>query len=172
MGSTLTVDNIVGATTAANVKLPEGSVVGYKTVTAATSTQFNTNTYTLVTGMQIAYAPKFSTSKLMFNVQCHMFFGQLQNAWASVSMKLLNSTDSAALHTDTGYGTGKYSTDASDREMAYLHLFTEYAPGATTSKTYQFQVAKITGSGSGSGFDANNPSYGGGGRITILEIAQ
>ena len=170
--STLTVDNIVGASTAANVKLPEGSVVGYKTVAAATSTQFNTNSYTLVTGMEIAYAPKFSTSKLMFNVQCHMFFGQYQNAWASVGMKLYCNTDSVALHTDTGYGTGKYSSDANDREMAYLHLFTEYSPGATTAKTYQLQVAKVQGSGSGSGFDANNSSYGGGGRITILEIAQ
>ena len=172
MGSTLTVDNIVGATTAANLKLPSGCMVGQKTVTAATSTQFNTNTYTLVTGMEIAYAPKFSTSKLMFMVQCHMFFGQLQNAWASVSMKLINTTDGVALSTDTGYGTGKYSTDASDREMAYLHLFSEYTPGATSSKTYQLQVAKIQGSGSGSGFDANNNNYGACGRITILEIAQ
>ena len=172
MGSTLTVDNIVGATTAANVKMPEGSVVGYKTVAASTATAVNTNSYTLVTGMEIAYTPKFSTSKLMFNVQCHMFFGQLQNAWASISMKLINTTDGVAISTDTGYGTGKYSTDANDREMAYLHLFTEYAPGATTAKTYQLQVAKLQGSGSGSSFDANNNNYGAGGRITILEIAQ
>ena len=172
MGSTLTVDTIQGATTAANVKLPSGGVVGQKTVAAATSTQFNTNTYTLVTGMEIAYAPKFSTSKLMFMIQCHMFFGQYQNSWASVSMRLRNTTDGANLHTDIGYGTGKWSSDASDREMAYLHLLTEYAPGATSSKTYQLQVAKIQGSGAGSGFDANNQNYGGGGRITILEIAQ
>ena len=101
-----------------------------------------------------------------------MFFGQYQNAWASVSMKLMNTTDNVALSTDTGYGTGKYSTDPNDREMAYLHLFAEYAPGATSSKTYQLQVAKIQGSGNGSGFDANNNNYGAGGRITILEIAQ
>ena len=68
MASTLTVDNIVGATTAANVQLPSGCMVGQKTVAAASSTQFNTNTYTLVTGMEIAYAPKFATSKLMFQI--------------------------------------------------------------------------------------------------------
>ena len=30
----------------------------------------------------------------------------------------------------------------------------------TSSKTYQLQVAKIQGSGNGSGFDANNNNYG------------
>ena len=45
MGSTLTVDNIVGATTAANVKLPAGTILQtvrgeYRTYTTFTSTSF------------------------------------------------------------------------------------------------------------------------------------
>ena len=51
MGSTLTVDNIVGATTAANVKFPEGTPVGWKTAAAVTSTQFNTNSYVTASGI-------------------------------------------------------------------------------------------------------------------------
>ena len=172
MGSTLTVDNIVGATTAANVKLPEGTPVGWKTAAAATSTQFNTNSFVTASGITLSYAPKYSTSILYFNVHIHAFFGQYQNNWASIGVKLINTTDSAVIFQDVGYGTGKWSSDLSDREMGYINFNGAYSPNSTSSKTYTVQVAKLTGSGAGSGMDVNNPSYGGGGRLTVMEIAQ
>ena len=172
MGSTLIVDNIQGATTAANVKLPEGTPVGWKTAASATSTQFNTDSFVNVSNITLSYAPKYSTSILYFNIHIHAFFGQYQNNWASIGVKLINATDNVTLLTDVGYGTAKYSTDANDREMAYINFDAAYSPNSTSSKTYNVQVAKLTGSGAGSGMDVNNPSYGSGGRITVLEIAQ
>ena len=172
MGSTLTVDNIVGATTAANVKFPEGTPVGWKTASAVVSTQFNTNSFVTPSGITLSYAPKYSTSILYFNIHLHAFFGQYQNNWATVGCKLINTTDSVILFQDVGYGTGKYSTDANDREMSYIGFNGAYSPNSASSKTYAVQVAKLAGGGSGAGMDVNNPSYGGGGRITVMEIAQ
>ena len=45
MGSTLTVDNIVGATTAANVKLPAGHVVQVVEKVSTASNTFSANSY-------------------------------------------------------------------------------------------------------------------------------
>ena len=72
MASTLTVDNIVGATTAANVKLPAGGMVNYAlaeySVVSATGTQSYVSTsYTDITGVTISYTPKYSGSKCLIN---------------------------------------------------------------------------------------------------------
>ena len=170
--STLSVDTIQGQTTAANVKLPEGTPVGWKTAAAVTSTQFNTNSYVTASGITLSYAPKFAGSILYFNIHLHAFFGQYQNNWATIGVKLINATDNVIIFQDVGYGTGKYSTDANDREMAYIGFNGAYAPNSASSKTYTVQVTKLAGGGSGSGMDVNNPSYGGGGRLTVMEIAQ
>lgn len=170
--STLSVDTIQGQTAAANVKFPEGTPVGWKSAASATSVQFNTTSFVTATNITLSYAPKYSTSILYFNIHLHCFFGQYQNNWASVGVKLINTTDSAVIFQDVGYGTGKYSTDANDREMSYIGFNTAYTPNSTSSKTYTVQVAKLAGGGSGSGMDINNPGYGGGGRLTVMEIAQ
>ena len=57
--STLSVDTIQGQTTAANVKLPEGTPVGWKTAASATSTQFSTNSFVTATNITLSYAPKY-----------------------------------------------------------------------------------------------------------------
>jgi len=65
MTSQLTVDSIVGRATAANVKMPAGSVLQtvtnqWKTVHTQTSTSFSD-----VTGSSISFTPKYATSKLV-----------------------------------------------------------------------------------------------------------
>ena len=67
MGSTLTVDNIVGATTAANVKLPAGAVLQTKqsvhtTADSITSTSFTNSSVT------VNITPKYSTSKIRVTI--------------------------------------------------------------------------------------------------------
>ena len=74
MGSTLTVDNIVGATTAANVKLP-GAVI--QTVTTELSTTSGAGTitsasYTELTSLRCTITPKLTGSKIYYrtNIMC------------------------------------------------------------------------------------------------------
>ena len=75
MGSTLTVDNIVGATTAANVKLPAGYVI--QTQYAQSMTQVSTNSVTSLsspveTGMNVVITPKYSSSKILLMISASM----------------------------------------------------------------------------------------------------
>ena len=167
MGSTLTVDNIVGATTAANVKLPEGHMVGYKTQVAATSTQITGATYTDITGMTLNYACKYSTSLVYIIVHVQVFIPQQQQSWQSAGIKILRG--STALYTDVGYGVGHYTDSANDRFMHNIAVQAATTPGDTNSQTYKVQGAKLQGT---SYADFNNPGYSGGGRITVMEIAQ
>ena len=62
MGSTLTVDNIVGATTAANVKFPAGAIVQTLQFTAGEQTISAGSGTTVING---TFNPKFSGSKFI-----------------------------------------------------------------------------------------------------------
>ena len=53
--------------------------------------------------------------------------------------------------------------------MKYISVTTATEPGDTSSHTYKVQGAKLQGSGN---CDFNNSGYSGGGRITVMEIAQ
>jgi len=76
MGSTLTVDNIVGATTAANVKLPAGSVL-QKVVTQSNSNQgINSTSFVAVTSLTASITPKFANSRLVVTVHLPAIYFQ------------------------------------------------------------------------------------------------
>ena len=67
MTSQLTVDSIVGRATAANVKMPAGSVLQtvthqWKSAHTQTSTSFSD-----VTGSSFSFTPKYATSKLLLS---------------------------------------------------------------------------------------------------------
>ena len=170
MGSTLIVDNIQGATTAANVKLPAGCIVGYKFVNSATNTDITSSSFSDLNGMSITYAAKYSTSYLVFLVSYHVFVHQ-QNGqnWGTAGVRLRNTTDSTNLIADAGYGIGHNIAGNDDRLMQRGSFEVQYDVNATTSKTYTLQGARLRGSGT---MSFNHSSYGMGGSITVLEIAQ
>ena len=165
--STLSVDTIQGQTTAANLKLPEGYVVGYKTQVASNSTQVNSSTYTDITNMTLNYACKYSTSVVYVVVHVQVFIPQQQQNWQAAGIKILRG--STALYADVGYGVGHYTDSANDRVMHNIAVSTATSPGDTNSQTYKVQGAKLQGT---SYADFNNGAYSGGGRITVMEIAQ
>ena len=72
MGSTLTVDNIVGATTAANVKLPAGCVVQTTFHTFSNATEFNSNSDADVGGSTVTFTPKFASSILILTMSVNI----------------------------------------------------------------------------------------------------
>ena len=167
--STLSVDIIQGQTVAANVKMPNGHMVGWKTANAANSTQTSSSTYADITNMTLDYACKHSTSIVYIIVHVHVFIPQQATAWQTVGLKILK--DSTTLYTDGSgtAGTGHYTDSANNRFMEYISVQAAVAPTDTNSHTYKVQGAKLTGSNNA---DFNNSGYGGGGRITVMEIAQ
>ena len=72
MGSTLTVDNIVGATTAANVKLPAGCIVQTSFHTFSTETVLNSNSDADLGGSSHTFTPKFASSLLILSCSVHI----------------------------------------------------------------------------------------------------
>jgi len=165
--STLSVDTIQGQTVAANVKMPNGHIVGWKTAAPANSTQINNSTYADITNMTLDYACKYSTSIVYIIVHVHVFIPQQATTWQSAGIKILRG--SSALYTDAGYGVGHYTDSANDRFMHNIAVQAATSPSNTSSQTYKVQGAKLQGS---SYADFNNASYSGGGRITVMEIAQ
>tara|TARA_Y100001937_G_C6971524_1_gene263511 strand:- start:135 stop:662 length:528 start_codon:yes stop_codon:yes gene_type:complete len=146
----------------------EGHVIGFKTVSSATSTQISSATFVDLSGMTLDYACKVSNSIVHIFVNTHVFIPQHAATWQTASIKILR--DSTALYTDTGYGTGHHTNHANDRFMSVISVQASTSPGNTNTQTYKVQGSRMSGQ-SGS-VDFNNASYGGGGRITVMEIAQ
>ena len=117
MASTLTVDNIVGATTAANVKMPAGYLVQRQTTKFATAYTNSTTTFSDITGATLTFTPKFASSLLLitFNYSLNVYTSGT-NTNAGGIVKLLH--DGTALdynasgnyehyfQNDAGAGTG------------------------------------------------------------------
>ena len=151
MGSTLTVDNIQGATTAANVKLPAGYVIQtVQKIDTAPSTFNNSGTSaTFVTcgSLTQSFTPKYSTSKVLLR--------------ASLGHVATQTADRFAYFRFTGGNTASGVGDASGSRTRVLsfHYFQNAADGtpvtfeyldspATTSAiTYAVQIAPSYSSG-------------------------
>ena len=117
MGSTLTVDNIVGATTAANVKMPAGYLVQRQTTKFATAYTNTSESFTDIGGATLTFTPKFASSLLLitFNYNLNVYTSGT-NTNAGGIVKLLH--DGTALdynaagnyehyfQNDAGAGTG------------------------------------------------------------------
>ena len=91
MASTLTVDNIVGATTAASVKTPAGSVL--QTQVNAYNTEVTTTSSTFAaTGASVTITPKFATSHILVGIQGTVYmFGNSITTEPKVGFKLYRS---------------------------------------------------------------------------------
>ena len=71
-----------------------------------------------------------------------------------------------------GYGSAQAGgSNQSDRIMIYVTQNFEHSPNSTSAHTYKVQV-HLTNSETGGTKEINNPNYGSGGRLVIMEIAQ
>jgi len=141
MGSTLTVDNIVGATTAANVKLPAGYVV--QVVTGTTNTQRQiTSTSFVTTSLTATITPKFSTSKIlvMVNIGLYHASGGIQNAAGELAIYRGSSAISTKAHRLYDYGSSGLLLNTPE------NLMTIDSP-STTSATVYTVFAKVASGG-------------------------
>ena len=125
MASTLTVDNIVGATTAANVKMPAGHLVQRQSTKFSTAYTNTTTSLSDIGGATLTFTPKFASSLLLitFNYSLNVYTSGT-NTNAGGIVKLLH--DGTALD---------YSAAGN-----YEHYFQNDAGAGTGPNNYMRQV--------------------------------
>ena len=176
MASTLTVDNIQGATAAANVFIT-GHVIQHKVhnlTTTTTATGVN-QTYTDLTAGSFSFTPKQSGSKLYITMINHIYVERSNTSWgAAVGRLVVDGNAQSEKGDSTGssnaYGVGIRDTDGSAshtiRLMGYDMQQHEYTTTGTSAITIkgQFYCENVS--------DQIQFNKYGRGSITVLEIAQ
>ena len=158
--STLSVDTIQGQTTAANVKLPAGSVVQVIQGNTPTRVFISTGTYTF-TGLTASITPKFSTSKILVQIEkagCMATIGNTGN----IKMRLQrNSSDIYKFALGYFYGV------ATQFRTGISGCFLD-SPATTNATVYRTMFAANDGCSCAVQNDnANTVST-----LTLMEIAQ
>ena len=165
MASTLTVDNIVGATTAANVKLPAGGilqVVSYGVGSGYTnSLEVNITSGNMFIGGG-TITPKYATSKILVisNQQMHndtagpYSYLRVVRTISGGSDVIIDTPGNAAGYQDTGNGN----------RLNFPGCVLD-TPNTTNSIQYRHRVDHLGGS-----ID-NMWNYSGGTSMTLLEIS-
>ena len=165
MGSTLTVDNIVGATTAANVKLPAGCVLQtVQDVHTGNTTQSAAGSLSYVTQQSATITPKYNNSKIL--IQIFYSWGDSKGAGGGLVPRLQRGSTTIAefnVYWADSIQTAVYSAAA--------HDFLD-SPATTSAVTYNFQMANQ----GGTDILYHNPNYTGHtnniSTMTLMEIAQ
>ena len=141
MASTLTVDTIVGATTAANVKLPAGAVLQvqraeYRTYANTTSTSY------VASGLSVNITPKFTSSSILVRV---IINGSYINSNAKHSRFALYraSSNIATLSTSGGY-VADFSDEPSYGTYSNVYEHID-SPSSTSQQTYSLYFATSGG---------------------------
>ena len=158
--STLSVDTIQGQTTAANVKLPAGSVVQVIQGNTPTRVYISTGTYTF-TGLTASITPKFSTSKILVQIEQAGCLAVIGNT-GDINMRLQrNSSDIYKFALGYFYG----STDQFRTGISGCFLD---SPATTSATVYRTMFAANDGGSCAVQNDnANTVST-----LTLMEIAQ
>ena len=168
MGSTLTVDNIVGATTAANVKLPQGSIVqtvefnrrGQLAVSMSSLATITSNSYVDI--MSKAIVTKFANSKIYIQFNC-ILYESSGNTMRLTTKILRNSTEI------NGDQYGGYM--ATGQMQNYnVSMLDSPSVAAGTTLTYKMQAAEVGNGTVGVGY--GDSGGGSNASIILMEIAQ
>ena len=175
MGSTLTVDNIVGATASSKVDIA-GHVVQVIYAETDTRQSLTTTSYADLTGMTASITP-FSTSNKIL-VQVCLNLGH-QNVGMNISCQLLRGSTNIFAGTDTSMKQGFVQTECNisgyQYEIKNFTATTLDAPATTSAVTYKVQALVNTAAGT---FYMNRNHYNQSDQgttkssITLLEIGQ
>ena len=161
MGSTLTVDNIVGATTAANVKMPAGAVLQVQQAYARGGVDANSTAF-VASGIDIDFTPKYATSKVLIQVTgCYDTDAGGRQMYAVIyrdSTRLDNVSDSGS----TGLAS---AWNAGDRQISNFNIMWLDSPATTSSIHYELYHK------SGGSFTTEMGSQNIRSTITCMEIA-
>jgi len=161
MASTLTVDNIVGATDSTAVHIP-GSVIQVEDFQRVGSDSITSTSFSS-TGITKTITPKFSTSKILAIVN----LGSIYNSSTSGQPRFTLYRGSTNLggtagNTSDNFGQTYNSAGAVSIQCTFTHLD---SPATTSAITYTVYVRTNTGTAVIGHDTARNG-------ITLLEIAQ
>jgi len=178
MASTLTVDNIVGATTAANVKLPAGTVLQTQTFQGyngdGTHTYFSVSSTTYAgTGAAVTITPKYASSKILITFHAQGIYqnGTVGNA---VKIALYKSSGGGSFAAVSGLPSGQVSRHigymnhanaTTLHQASFQHLD---SPATTSALIYKIYLARLASSGYGRIMANGDDSFS----ITAQEISQ
>ena len=155
MASTLTVDNIVGATTAANDKLPIGSIV--QVVTQGQQNEVQSDFATQTNVLSLAITPKYASSVIHIVGAMQLHPDDAASYWM---MRLMR--DSTQL-VGSLYSAVGYQLAAGERaQLPINHVETAQT---TNARTYHVACHRNSGSGT------IRCNYGSVGSLTIMEIS-
>tara|TARA_B100000902_G_scaffold369189_1_gene393173 strand:- start:345 stop:881 length:537 start_codon:yes stop_codon:yes gene_type:complete len=178
MASIINVDEIQGATAAANVKLPAGCILQVLSTTK-TDTFSTTSVGPIdITGLSVSIAPKYATSKvlIMFDVSIVGYDSGtgIRLLRGSTTLALGDASSSRARMTAIGpysNGTSPSAYSATPTSMSFLD-----SPATTSATTYKLQAQCLSTNGivvNMTRYDTDNGNASrGSSTITVMEIAQ
>lgn len=140
--STLAIDTIQGATTAANVKFPADNIVQ---VIKTDDFETSSTSFVNITGLAATITPKYNTSKILVLVQCCG-----GSELASCYLKLQRGGSDVALIGDSGgpvQVTAGVPRAGGGGAVTTTNIMFLDAPATTSATTYQVQVRKRNSSG-------------------------
>jgi hypothetical protein len=159
MASTLTVDNIVGATSASTVHAP-GHVI--QVVNGTGASNINITTSSRVDVISLSITPKFATSKILVSI-CLADVGKGTSGNTYGRFWLMRNTgDLIRIAGQVGYTNTTNNNSVGSLSTSYLD-----SPSTTSSTTYKVQGANMQSSGTVEVGSSTSIST-----ITLLEIAQ
>ena len=170
MGSTLTVDNIVGATTAANVKLPAGAVLQTKFHTFSTQTSTTSTSDVDITDSSFSFTPKFASSLLI--IRCDVAAKVSRSSSQGNGWSLHIAVDGTKIMPAGNRYENYYEVSASANHTFYVRNSKEVSLNAsnTSAKTIKLIANLYTDSNSGTFFINDSGDYTS--SIRVMEIAQ
>jgi hypothetical protein len=171
MASTLTVDTIVGATTAANVKLPAGHIVQVVSVDMSSQVAVSaTPAYTNILSGSIT--PKFAGSKILVQAVLPNYSNNTStNAWSnSIYIRLYEQEGSGSDTAVAGYDHPGPQTSMEFAQTIPV-LFTSGVKSTIQQYTYSIK-GRPTVSGDTHYFGRSADAIEGYSRMVMMEIAQ
>tara|TARA_B110000285_G_C14649706_1_gene391308 strand:- start:40 stop:567 length:528 start_codon:yes stop_codon:yes gene_type:complete len=175
MASTLTVDNIVGATTAGNVKLPAGSILQCKSGTINSRFQTSSTSFVDVTGFNVNITPKYSTSKILVQLSAVSSLSAVSRVSRFRVIRTISGGSAVHVGAGDADGTDGFSGtrtvyDSGSDELHQVHWQGEDSPSTTTAISYKIMCC--TNGGTMNVNDRNNGDMSQTSTITVWELSQ
>ena len=175
MGSTLIVDEIQGATTAANVKFPAGCIVQTLSTTKTDVFSANSSSNQVITGLTVTITPKYATSKILVHASVVGTTGSGGRAFIT-----LGKGGSVLVQGDTAGSRRRCFAQLQNGDTGFMNSITmEFLDSPATTSALTYQVLGLPEGGSTnitinkSSSDTDSASRGrGSSTITVMEIAQ
>ena len=175
MASTLTVDNIVGATTAANVKLPAGCILQTLSTTKTDTFANSSSSNQVITGLTVTITPKYATSKILVHASVAASTSSGGRAFIT-----LGKGGSVLVQGDESGSRRRCFAQIQNSDTGFMNSITmEFLDSPATTSALTYQVIGLPEGGSTqininkSSTDSDSASRGrGSSTITVMEIAQ